>query len=180
MRIGNTLRFLAPFARPGSTNEHEQNWAKLDERFNSLPVNTPMVAMSGTDSISLASATQTRLPLPPTVHEMIGFTLDGDTLICNESGWYVFAWETVLTANSSAGYRQVTLKVDNPYHSDYANLTPSLEMMDGVAIAVLAGSVLVPLLVGSVVSIDGYTGSAAAQTFSIPRLGAHWVRPIDM
>ncbi len=180
MRIGNALRFIAPNSRPASTSEHEQNWAKLDERFNSLPVNTPMVAMSGTDSISLASATQTRLPLPPTVHEMIGFTLDGDTLICNESGWYVFAWETVLTANSSAGYRQVTLEVGGPCHLGYANFTTTSLEMPGVAIAVLAGSVLVPLLVGSVVSIDGYTGSAAAQTFSIPRLGAHWVRPIDM
>ena len=78
--------------------------------------------------------------------------------------------ETVLTANSSAGYRQVTLKVDNPYHSDYANLTTTSLEMPGVAIAVLAGSVLVPLLVGSVVSIDGYTGSGSSDVLdSSPR-----------
>jgi hypothetical protein len=47
MTIGSRFRFLAPFTRPESISEHEQNWAKLDERFNALPIDVPMFAVAG-------------------------------------------------------------------------------------------------------------------------------------
>jgi len=182
MTIGSRFRFLAPFTRPESISEHEQNWAKLDERFNALPIDVPMFAVAGYRDTTVPSLTLTSLKLPIYTYGSIDFDIPigslSTTITCRAPGWYLVTWEILTVANGESGYRQ-TQCVFTDVPTDYATCYGSSLNFPGTQASAHPGSVLVPLKAGSTLKLQASTESPSAQSFRVPRFAAHWVRPLD-
>jgi hypothetical protein len=183
---GRRYALRLPFSRPDSVDEHEQNYMMIAERFNALPVDAPMITLKSAGSAGIttvATTTTTNVELPPTIVDNYGFTLISSTVLRSEvAGWYQFSWDLAVTIGGLAGYRQSQLAVlsGSEYLEYNINFGSSLYLPANGTIIVLPGSVAVPLLPNSLISVQGYHDCAGNQDMSIGKLSGIWLRPLEI
>ncbi len=173
---------LPPVARPDAVAEHEQNLAKIAERFNDLPVNTAMFSMTQVRATTVVSPSTTDLYLPSVIQKNQGFKIPtgatDTTITCEVAGWYHVMWEMLISGNSTAGYRQTQIQSTNvptgfaQMHGHSAHYTANTSV-------VFCGAQMLPLKVGSTMRLQGHQDSGVNQTFNVSCWHGYWIRPYE-
>lgn len=77
-------------ARVSNARAHDENWSRLEERFNALPINPAYLIMRGTSDVytDVPGNTDTPIMLPSTAFYNIGFDTTDTTFSTDVPGWY--------------------------------------------------------------------------------------------
>ena len=182
--IGQRFRFVAPFTRPKDLQEHEQNWARIAEAHNSLPIDVPIIVFSGDPTNTAIDGSALLLELPDETTVNIGFKIDDDGLVVTMTpGWYQIAWQLGCAIDGDAGYWQHELHLTD---AAFSGFTPSLGgsfYTDGAAGAITlieSGFATVPLLARATFGVYAAQLSGSTKNAALYRLSAQWVRPLDL